>query len=34
MPELHSRLGYPVTLGVMATLDGYFFYRFRKAGWL
>jgi magnesium transporter len=34
MPELRWELGYPVTLGVMALLDGYFFYRFRKAGWL
>ena len=33
MPELRSP-GYPVTLGVMAALDAYLFYRFRKANWL
>ncbi|HEX9271012.1 MAG TPA: magnesium and cobalt transport protein CorA, partial [Candidatus Binatia bacterium] len=34
MPELRSPYGYPVTLGVMATIDAYLFYRFRKAKWL
>jgi magnesium transporter len=34
MPELHSPYGYPVTLGVMAAIDAYLFYRFRKAKWL
>jgi magnesium transporter len=34
MPELRSPYGYPVTLGVMAALDAYLFYRFRKAKWL
>ena len=34
MPELHWKLGYPLTLAVMGVLDAYFFYRFRKAGWL
>ena len=34
MPELNSAYGYPLTLGVMAILDGYLVYRFRKAKWL
>ena len=34
MPELRWHLGYPVTLLVMAAIDVYLFYRFRKAGWL
>ncbi len=34
MPELRSPFGYPVTLGVMAAIDGYLIYRFRKAKWL
>ncbi|MGH8688081.1 MAG: magnesium and cobalt transport protein CorA [Burkholderiales bacterium] len=34
MPELGWTLGYPLALGVMATIDGYLFYRFRKSGWL
>jgi magnesium transporter len=34
MPELHWRYGYPVCLGVMAALDGYLFYLFRKYQWL
>ncbi len=34
MPELSWNLGYPVTLGTMALIDGYLFYRFRKAKWL
>ncbi|WP_426131435.1 magnesium and cobalt transport protein CorA [Pararhizobium sp. PWRC1-1] len=34
MPELQSRYGYFVVLGVIATLCGVLFYRFKKAGWL
>jgi magnesium transporter len=34
MPELHWRYGYPLCMGVMAALDGYLVYRFRKAKWL
>lgn len=34
MPELRSPYGYPVTLAVMAAIDAYLFYRFRKANWL
>jgi magnesium transporter len=34
MPELRWWLGYPVTLAVMAAIDVYLFWRFRRAGWL
>jgi magnesium transporter len=34
MPELQSRWGYPVTLAAMAVIDGYVFYRLRRARWL
>jgi magnesium transporter len=34
MPELHLRYGYALVLGAMAAIDGYIFYRLRKAGWL
>jgi magnesium transporter len=34
MPELSSRWGYPMTLGVMAFIDLYLVYRFKKAKWL
>jgi len=34
MPELNWAFGYPVALGVMAAIDVYLFYRFRKAKWL
>ena len=34
MPELTSPYGYPLTLAVMGGIDGYLFYRFRKAKWL
>lgn len=34
MPELHWRHGYGATLGLMAVIDGYLFYRLRKARWL
>jgi magnesium transporter len=34
MPELHWRYGYALVWGLMAALDGYIFYRLRKAKWL
>jgi magnesium transporter len=34
MPELRWSWGYPATLLVMAAIDVYLFYRFRKTGWL
>jgi len=34
MPELKWSFGYPLTIAVMAALDSYLFYRFRKSGWL
>lgn len=34
MPELQWSFGYPLAIAVMAALDVYLFYRFRKAGWL
>ena len=34
MPELSWSLGYPLTLGLMALIDGVLFYRLRKAKWL
>jgi magnesium transporter len=34
MPELKWTWGYPLILGLMVGLDGYLFYRFRRAGWL
>jgi len=34
MPELRWKFGYPATLGVMALVDVYLLYRFRKAGWI
>jgi magnesium transporter len=34
MPELDWVLGYPLTMAVMLGIDGYLFYRFRKAKWL
>jgi magnesium transporter len=34
MPELKWTYGYPMVLGVIAALDAYLFYRFRKSGWL
>lgn len=34
MPELHWRYGYPASLALMTVLDGYLFWRFRKARWL
>ncbi|MBS1218250.1 MAG: magnesium and cobalt transport protein CorA [Proteobacteria bacterium] len=34
MPELAWQWGYPLSLAAMAVIDGYLFYRFRKARWL
>jgi magnesium transporter len=34
MPELSWEWGYPASLAIMAAIDGYLFYRFRKAKWL
>jgi magnesium transporter len=34
MPELKWSFGYPLVMAVMVAIDGYLFYRFRKAGWL
>ena len=34
MPELKWSYGYPVVLAVMAAIDGFLFWRFRKARWL
>jgi magnesium transporter len=34
MPELTWVFGYPLALALMAGIDGYLIYRFRKAGWL
>ena len=34
MPELTWSLGYPLAVAVMVAIDGYLFYRFKKAKWL
>lgn len=34
MPELDWPYGYPLALVIMGVVDGYLFYRFRKAQWL
>ena len=34
MPELDWTLGYPLTIALMAGLDGWLWTRFKKAGWL
>jgi magnesium transporter len=34
MPELGWKFGYGLTVAVMAVIDGYLFYRLRKAKWL
>jgi magnesium transporter len=34
MPELTWSLGYPMAVAIMGAIDGYLFYRFRKAKWL
>lgn len=34
MPELEWEHGYPIAISIMAALDFYLFYRFRKSKWL
>jgi magnesium transporter len=34
MPELSWEFGYPVSIGLMFAIDGFLFWRFRKAAWL
>jgi magnesium transporter len=34
MPELKWSYGYPLVMAIMAAIDGFLFWRFRKAGWL
>ncbi len=34
MPELRSRFGYPIIIGVMITLTLFLYRKFKKAGWL
>jgi magnesium transporter len=34
MPELEWKNGYALTISVMAVLDGYLFYKLRRAKWL
>ena len=34
MPELKWKYGYPIAISLMAALDFYLFYRFRKSKWL
>ena len=34
MPELSSRYGYPIVVGVMIVLTGFLIRRFKKSGWL
>jgi magnesium transporter len=34
MPELDWTYGYPLVLGLMVAINGYLFWRFRKASWL
>jgi magnesium transporter len=34
MPELHWRLGYPLSIAAMVGIDAVLFFRFRKAGWI
>ena len=34
MPELNWSYGYPSAIGLMAAIDAWLFWRFRKAGWL
>ena len=34
MPELDWQFGYPLAIGIMAVIDIYLFFRFRKSGWL
>jgi magnesium transporter len=34
MPELDWQYGYPAALGIVTSVCGYLYYRFKKAGWL
>jgi magnesium transporter len=34
MPELDWAFGYPLALGIMAAVDVYLWFQFRKANWL
>lgn len=34
MPELDWKYGYPIALGVVSSICGYLYYRFKKSGWL
>ena len=34
MPELDWQFGYPLAVLMMAAIDTYLFFRFRKSGWL
>ncbi len=34
MPELEWKYGYPVSIGVIAVVCSYLYYRFKKSGWL
>ncbi|MBC7685259.1 MAG: magnesium/cobalt transporter CorA [Bdellovibrionales bacterium] len=34
MPELKTRWGYPLALGIMISVAGYMYRRFKRAGWL
>jgi magnesium transporter len=34
MPELKWKFGYPVSLGIIVSVCGYLYYRFKKSGWL
>jgi magnesium transporter len=34
MPELDWKFGYPLALGIVTSVCGYLYYRFKKAGWL
>ncbi len=34
MPELDWKFGYPVAIGIMVSVCGYLYYRFKRSGWL
>jgi magnesium transporter len=34
MPELQWTWGYPLSIAMMAAIDVFLFFKFRKAGWL
>jgi magnesium transporter len=34
MPELKWAYGYPMVMAIIAALDSFLFWRFRRAGWL